>query len=589
VHIDDTLVYLLALVTVGVLMVGLAHALQGPPSSPAQRRRAMLASHRRSAGLLIGTFAPPPAEKLADLSPSPVAHEAWESVKVAPVADPPTAMPAEPITPLELEPALASAVSEPLPADAAIPVEAVEAPVIAADASTAADAPAPEESLPLDAVPALVALTVEFARPDAVVTLDALPEPVVAPEARSEPETLAVVEAPPEPVLAEVAAPVAVAAVAAPAALDVSEIGNVAQCLRAFEAGAHAAVGEAAARLARTRSSAKRARKSVAPPAPGEQVALWAILGLSRRALGETAGARAAFDSAARWLADVELANLPAGIVDAAPVLGRHLLLAGEDAGATPEMRHLTLRLAAACLEWGTAGGAAPEDVSALVARARDTFTAATEQRIVELIGRRDFTAAQRLVRETLGSPLVGDDRRDAFRDLVWTTLTAEVDRLVGEAREGRRADPLKGLAAATAVVAAIPANLLSASRREDLARRVWAGHLKLGLARAEQGDLDGAMAPLVHAVETAGVDPDRQGEACAALARTVGTLVERLSAESLTELRDGDLDAALAASRRLSEVLDQALERGLSPEDLRPALERRQDVLLSIAEGRPA
>ncbi len=478
-----------------------------------------------------------------------------------------------------------------MPVDAVLAILATDAPAPAADATS------PNESIPLDAMPALVALTAEFARPDAVVALDALPEPealaVVAPSAEAAaaadlalPETI-VAAAAPEPALADVAPPVAAAAVGTPAALDASEIADVPQCLRAYEAGAHTAVGQAATRLARTRSGARRARKSVAPPVPGEQVALWAILGLSRRALGEAAGARAAFDSATRWLPDVKPPDIPAAVVDAAPVLGRHLLLAGEDGAAAPEARHLALRLATACLEWGTAG-AASDGLAALVSRARDTFAAASEQRIVELLGRRDFTAAQRLVRETLGSPLVGDERRDAFRDLLWTTLTAEVDRLVGEAREGRRAaDPLKGLAAAAAVVAAIPADLVGAARREDLARRVWAGHMKLGLARAERGDLDGAMAPLIQAVETSGVDPDRHAEARAALARTVGVLVERLGAESLTELREGDLDAALAASRRLSEVLDLALERGLSPEDLRASLERRQDVLLSIAEGR--
>jgi hypothetical protein len=194
VHIDDSLVYLLALVTVAVLMVGLAQALQGPPASREQRRQAMLASHRRSPGLLIGTFAPPPAEKHSDLTLSPVARDAMETAG-APVGRMPAAAPAEPITPPELitlaepitplepEPAPAVSEAEPVPVDAVLAILATDAPAPAADATS------PDESIPLDAMPALVALTAEFARPDAVVALDALPEPealaVVAPSAEA--------------------------------------------------------------------------------------------------------------------------------------------------------------------------------------------------------------------------------------------------------------------------------------------------------------------------------------------------------------------------------------------------------------------
>jgi hypothetical protein len=53
--------------------------------------------------------------------------------------------------------------------------------------------------------------------------------------------------------------------------------------------------------------------------------------------------------------------------------------------------------------------------------------------------------------------------------------------------------------------------------------------------------------------------------------------------------MRADDLAGAMATSRRLSQIVDDALARGLSPADLAGALARRQAVMLDLAEGRPA
>jgi hypothetical protein len=101
-------------------------------------------------------------------------------------------------------------------------------------------------------------------------------------------------------------------------------------------------------------------------------------------------------------------------------------------------------------------------------------------------------------------------------------------------------------------------------------------------------GDLAGAVTPLVRAMELAEADPPRHREACQALGELIEALVETLATETHERLRVGDLDAALASSRRLSELVDDALRRGLSPADLPRALGRRQDLMLQISEGRP-
>jgi hypothetical protein len=111
-------------------------------------------------------------------------------------------------------------------------------------------------------------------------------------------------------------------------------------------------------------------------------------------------------------------------------------------------------------------------------------------------------------------------------------------------------------------------------------------GYLKLGMERLDGGDPDGALEPLFRALLLGAGDAEREAEARRSLARAVDGLVDRLETESLERLREGDFTGAMADSRRLSEVVDGALERGLSQEDLAGALGRRQELLLQIAAG---
>jgi hypothetical protein len=219
-----------------------------------------------------------------------------------------------------------------------------------------------------------------------------------------------------------------------------------------------------------------------------------------------------------------------------------------------------------------------------------DGFDAATERRVAGLMACRDFAAAQRPIEEALASGLLADERTSAFRDLFWTSLTGEVGRLIGEAlraaEEDPPADPTAKLAEAQAVVDAVPAGALSAERSRDLARRLWWAQMKLGAQRMESGNFDGALDLLFRCLEAAEGDAEREAETRQALSRAVGGVVDQLGEGSLARLRDGDVAAALAGSRRLSELVDRALQGGLTQEDLAGAIGRRQEIMLQIAEA---
>ena len=199
-------------------------------------------------------------------------------------------------------------------------------------------------------------------------------------------------------------------------------------------------------------------------------------------------------------------------------------------------------------------------------------------------------TSAQRPRRpEGPVTPGAGRPERD---DRVWTRLSTEIDRLIGRALDGdgEVADgdaSLRALSAAAAMLAAVPAEGSSPDRRRDLAGRLQSAYVELGNARRERGALEGALGPLSSAVELAAGDPERDREAREALARAVDALVDRLAENTRARIRAGDLGGAMTASRRLSQVVDDALARGLSPADLAGPLARRQAVMLELAEGR--
>lgn len=532
---EDALVYLLALVTGVVLVAGLAQALEGTRRPRARRRP-------RERGL-----SPEPLAVTSRLEPGPTAVRGTAvSAEAAPdgLPEPPAEPPSPPQSP---------------PRQLELPAVALEPePAVAEQESLAA---VPVTPWPPELVPEATPL--ELAAP-------ALAAPSLPP---SLPEIAVPEAAPLEP--------------APPAPAD-----GLPRCLRAYEAGEYEEARAAAEPLARSRTP-RRSKRAKAADSPIEQVALWSVLGLSRRVLADEAGARSAFEGAARWAGDLAGADLPVPVAAVATRLGRHLLTVSQGAPAGSESRRLILRLAATWLVLGEPGDAGDGDAAAVRERAREAFVAATAERVTEMIGRRQFAAAHRLIQEALGSTLVPESGRETFRDLLWTGLTGEVGRLIGQALHGAgragEADPMASLEAAGAVVAAVPAAALSAERREDLARRLWWAHVRLGTQLRESGDLEGATRPLFSAVELAGDDPERQGEARQALARVIEGLVERLGEGSLERLREGDLEAALAESRRLSDLVDQALQRGLSPEDLMGALGRRQEIMLQIAEGRPA
>jgi len=212
------------------------------------------------------------------------------------------------------------------------------------------------------------------------------------------------------------------------------------------------------------------------------------------------------------------------------------------------------------------------------------------QARLAALIDRQQFARGLALAKEALGRHDGSNPEREVLSDMLWTSAAGEVGRLIGQAlRNGARGEggserALAKMDAAEAVVDAVPGSVLTSARRQDVGRRLWWGYMKLGTGRLDAGDLDGAIEPLFRALRLGELDPERQIETRQSLARAVEGLVDQLGVASLERLREGDFDGAMAESRRLSQVLDGGLERGLSQEDLASAIGRRHEILTQIA-----
>lgn len=148
-----------------------------------------------------------------------------------------------------------------------------------------------------------------------------------------------------------------------------------------YERGQHSEALATAQDGLRAEAAYGSAGDDSASAVPARTAALWSLVALSRQALGDGAGARSAFESAA------------APRASAAPLgdrIGRHLLAAGETASEGSDQRVLALDLAVQWLlaELGARGG--DGDLAALLERARDQLGAAIGERAAALIARRE-------------------------------------------------------------------------------------------------------------------------------------------------------------------------------------------------------
>ncbi len=408
-------------------------------------------------------------------------------------------------------------------------------------------------------------------------------KPVAVTTARAAWATHRPTPAPPAPVPSEVAAPAPAAAappepvgVDAPAAPTAPEAAPVPKpaldsvlvetCFSLYQERCYAEVislGEEAL--------AKLLAEALTEDGRHDTAALWSVVALARQALGDDDGARAALEAA--------LAICPG---DERPTYRQHLavlaLTAAQTWVARAHSHETDDRVAAlrAALAWIARGlDAVPADDRLHDARvdARQALWPAYEQAVHTLLQRQEFEEARRLLREALDDPELPASRAGEFQELLSGTFGGEIGQLTAQAirsmQEERESEALASLQRAEELLAAIPDEALPPKRREEVDQRLWWGYTRLGIRRVESGEYEAAIEPLVHALRSVEINPDRQAETRAALVRALEGVAD-VRTLSIRQLADaGNRDEAILRTEALRQLLRRCLELGVSEEDL--------------------
>jgi tetratricopeptide (TPR) repeat protein len=307
------------------------------------------------------------------------------------------------------------------------------------------------------------------------------------------------------------------------------------------------------------------------PVLASDVAALWSLVGLSRRALGDEDGAWQALERA--------VASAPA---DDRPRYEQHLTdLALGAARSWLARQEGEDRLAAvhAALTWlGRGLAVAPADPALREARAeaREALWPAYAEAAEALVGRGEFAEARGLLQEALAEPDVPAARGEAFREMLAVTYSGEVGQLTAQAivvmQEARDADALGLLERAEALLGAIPNGTLSGERRSEVDQRLWWAYTKLGMRRVDGGNYEAALSPLMRALRFPTIGPERREETHATLATALGGVADERAQEIRRLSTDDDRDAARERLEELRGLLHECADLGLTTEDLAEA-----------------
>jgi tetratricopeptide (TPR) repeat protein len=388
-------------------------------------------------------------------------------------------------------------------------------------------------------------------------------------------------EAPPVPPPAPLGPPPSAEEPAGPG----PRVPTVERCFELYQAGRHAdVVALAAAALGGAEPSP--------PPGPQEAAALWSVLALAQRGLGDHIAARRALETAITTAPEADRAAYQRQLATLALGVAQDLVAAaGAQAAADSESRVTDLRDALAWLEDGRAAAPGDPGLRELAATAEALLWPAYEQVVMALVQRQDFRAARRLLREALDHPRVPSARGETFRELFSGTFSGEIGQLTAQAirsmQEARETEALASLRRAEGLLETIHEQALPPKRREEVDRRLWWGYNKLGLRRVEAGAFEEAMEPLFRALRLAGTAPDRQSETRAALVQAFEGWTEA-RALAIREVADGgDREAAIVQSDKLWTRLRTASEDGLSERELGGAFARVRRLFEEIGRER--
>jgi tetratricopeptide (TPR) repeat protein len=312
---------------------------------------------------------------------------------------------------------------------------------------------------------------------------------------------------------------------------------------------------------------------------------LWAMVGVSRHALGDIEGAQSALDAAMRTAPDGISEGCPQRIALVAASSARQLLAAADAMSATSGERVAVLRMAVLWLEWRIVAAPPTEEVSVLLDRAREALWDGYVLAGRGMMRRRQFAQARELVRQALDSEDLPAARRAPLGELAALSVVRQIGRLVATARgtETPRTDALDALERAREILVATAVEALTPIRWHAANRRIWNGYMRLGRRDIEGFELEAALRPLFRALHLRDLDLGLERRTRVLLARTIERISDGAGERIARLLEEGDRDAALQRWQDVRGIIQKARDQGLSHEELAQAFGRARQMLEQI------
>jgi len=324
----------------------------------------------------------------------------------------------------------------------------------------------------------------------------------------------------------------------------------------------------------------------VDPDEPGfSRAALWALVGVSRHALGDVEGTQEALEAAVRAAPDGVSEGCPERIAAVAAPAAQRLLAAADRMSPTSAERVALLRMAVLWLEWRIVAAPATKEVSELLDKARETLWEGYALAGRGLLQRRQFARARRLVREALDSEDLPAVRRAPLVALAAQGVMRQIGRLVATARgtETPEPDALDALERAREILVATSVESIAPRRWHAANRRIWNGYMRLARRQIEGFELEEAVRPLLRALLIRDLDLGLERRTRELLARTIERIADRAGESIGRLLKAGDREAAMQRWQDVRGLIQKARDQGMSHEELAQAFSRARQMLEQI------
>ena len=318
---------------------------------------------------------------------------------------------------------------------------------------------------------------------------------------------------------------------------------------------------------------------------PFSRASLWALVGVSRHALGDAEGTQKALEAAVREAPNGVAEGCPERITAVAVDGARQLLGAADSMSRASMERVAFLRMSVLWLEWRIVASPATEEISVVLDKAREALWEGYVLAGRGLMQRRQFAAARSLVRQALESDDLPVSRRAPLTSLAAQGVVRQIGRLVATARGTATPEPeaLDALERAREILAATSAESIAPPRWHASNQRIWNGYMRLARRQIESFELEAAVRPLLRALHLRDLELGLERRTRELLVRTIERIADRAGETIGRLLKGGDREAAMQRWQDVRGLIQKARDQGVSHEELAQAFNRARQMLEQI------